>query len=64
VGLANVLPLQEPLKFLRAGEVPIEITKFSCQGKDVKIAGLFIIIIHQTVMLIFNGLPIMARLYN
>jgi len=32
------------LKFLRAGEVAIEITKFSYQGIDVKIAGLFFII--------------------
>ena len=52
------------LKFLRAGKVPIESTKFSCHGKAVLSAGLFIIIMDLSVMLIFNGLPITARQYG
>ncbi len=34
------------MKFLSAGKVPTEITKFSFQGKDVKITGLFFMIMH------------------
>jgi hypothetical protein len=38
------------LKFLRAGKVPIESTKFSCHGQAVKGAESFITM-HLTVML-------------
>jgi hypothetical protein len=46
---------------LRSGKFLIGSTKFSRHDKTVWSAGLFFIIMHSIVMLIFNGLPITAR---